>query len=174
MLGTCWCGPLLAQSFSPYADFQAMSLTDLATLQVKITYAGKQRHSHRSLIITATGHQPNMALFSQYLRPGVNYFNDVWPPLTFTATAGELKALVDGVGLLPSVTDGDVDPGGYVSFALSNTAGGTAKVFEAVLNEATGALVFDKLLNSLQANATGRKMVWEFGSRSGTVPGRRG
>jgi hypothetical protein len=43
-------------------------------------------------------------------------------------------------------------------------------VFEAVVNEATGALLFAKLLDLLQANPTGRKLVWDFGCGAGALP----
>lgn len=170
LLSTCWCSPMLAQSFSPYSEFQAMTLTDLATLQVKLTYTGKQRHSRPSLVFTANGNVPSHALMGPYLRSGVNYLNDAWAPLTFTATVQELKAMIDGVGLLPSVTDGDVDPGAHVSFTLLNTSGGTTRCFEAVVNTATGALLFGKLLDAFETNPTGREKIWTFGCRCWALP----
>ena len=170
MLVVCTGDPVLGQSFSPYADFQAMTLPELASLQVKLTFAGRQRTGRPSVLFTAIGNQPNIDLFTPYCRPGVRYHNDGFGPILFEASVQELRAVIDNVGLVPAVTDGDVDPGGYVSFALLNTAGGTTRVFEAVVNRQTGALLFDKLLSALEANQLGRKAVWDFGCGAGTLP----
>jgi hypothetical protein len=104
---TCSSGALLAQTFSPYSDFEAMTPSELATLQVKLTYVGMQRVARRSIVFTAAGNQPNIALFEPFERVGVEYNSDAFSPLSFAATVQELDALVDGVGLLPAITDGE-------------------------------------------------------------------
>lgn len=161
---------LTAQTFSPYTDFQAMTPADLATIQVKLTYVGKQRVGQSSLLIAAIGNDPNIELFDGYWRAGMNYGNDAVAPASFGASVNELEAMIDHVALVPAVTDGDVDPGGYVSFALLNTAGGTTRVFEAIVNRQNGALLFEKLLIALQSNSVGNRLVWDFGCRAGTLP----
>jgi hypothetical protein len=147
-----------------------MSQSDLATLQVKLTYAGNQTVGTRSLVVTATGHAASISLFTRFRRSTVSYVNDDGPPLTFSASTHELKALIDSVGTLPSVTDGNEDPDGYVSFGLLNTVGGDTVAFEAVVNDTTGPALFGKLLAALKGDPTGSRMVSEFGCGASALP----
>jgi hypothetical protein len=147
-----------------------MSQADLGTLQVKLTYAGNQTVGTRSVVITATGHADNIALFTPFRRPSVNYVNDGAPPLAFSASTQQLKGLIDSVGTLPSVTDGNVDPDGYISFALLNTAGGDTVAFESVVNDTTGPALFGAMLAALQGNAAGTRMVSDFGCGASALP----
>src|SRR5580765_7250110 len=146
MAAVLGCAPSGAQSFSPYSTFQSMSLAEIATLQVKLTYAGNQTTGTRSLVITATGHAADISLFSPFRRSVISYVNDDGSPLTFAASTQQLKGLIDSVGTLPVVADGDVDPDGYISFGLLNTASGDTVAFEAVVNDTTGPLLFAKML----------------------------
>jgi hypothetical protein len=147
-----------------------MPLADLATLQVKLTYAGNQTSGTRSIVMTATGHVAGMALFTPFRRSTVSYVNDDSPPLTFSASTVQLKALIDSIGALPSITDGDVDPDGYISLGLVNTAGGDTVAFEAVVNDTTGPLLFGKMLAALKPNTAGFRMVSDFGCGASVLP----
>src|SRR5688572_4360688 len=129
MLAGC-SGRAETQAYSPYSDFQAMSPVDMDSLRVKITYGGRQDQPVTTLAGATTGTAIPMALFQPFYRPGFQYSNDVVGPLTFTASRQELKRLIDNVGTVSRVTDGEVDPGGTLSFSLLSTAGGTTKVFE--------------------------------------------
>ena len=80
-----------------------MSQADLGTLQVKLTYAGNQTVGTRSVAITATGHTANIALFTPFQRPSVNYVNDGAPPLAFSTSTQQLKGLIDSIGFCPEV-----------------------------------------------------------------------
>lgn len=158
-----------AASRSPYAAFQSMSHADLASLQVKLTHVGEQTVATPSLMFTAVGHPPDITLFKPYRREGIVYVNDYGPPMTFSATLQELKALINGVGSVAAVADGDVDPDGYVSFGLLSTAGKT-RAFEAVVNDTTGPLLIGKILSALRTNPTGARMVSEFALQEGILP----
>ena len=159
-----------AQTFSPYSDFQSMSLTQLGTVQVKLTYLGEQTASVVTVAFTPPGNAINMALFTPYRRPELDYGNDDSSPRTFSATTLQLKALIDGVGTLPDVTDGDVDPDGFVSFALLSSVAGTTKVFEAVANTTTGPALFEKMLNAVAGDAEGVRLLTGFGCEVHTLP----
>ena len=147
-----------------------MSLAEIATLQVKLTYAGNQTTGTRSLVITATGRAADISLFAPFRRSAISYVNDDGSPLTFAASTQQLKGLIDSVGTLPVVADGDVDPDGYISFGLLNTAGGDTVAFEAVVNDTTGPLLFAKMLAALKGNPGGFRMVSEFGCGAGSLP----
>src|SRR5574341_1012427 len=124
-------GPVgaMAQAFSPYSDFQALALADMDSLRVKLTYGGPQDALLATLVIAKTGTSAGIAAFTPFRRAGFEYSNDDGPIGTATATTQELKGIIDSVGSVSRVTDGDMDPKGYVSFALLSTSGGTTKVF---------------------------------------------
>lgn len=147
--------------FSPYADFQAMSLKQLKTLQVKLTYVGVQDKGLPSVAFTAPFHVLDLNAFVPFRRPGISYSNDEVKVQTFSATPEELKLLIDHVAVLPSVTAGGVTAEPYLSFALLNTSGGT-KAFEAVLNNTDTADLFAQLRLALQSNPVGLRRLSEM------------
>src|SRR5437867_189499 len=144
-----WSVSVFAQSFSPYSDLQAMSLADLATLQVKLSYLGDQTRMFTSRALTASGNVQNLSFFVPFERPAFDYANDHFTVDSFKVAVEDLKALIDSVGTIPEVTDGGVDAGGYLSFALLNSAGGTTKAFESLLDRQSGRKLFRELLEVL-------------------------
>src|SRR5438132_3328777 len=111
-----------AQSFSPYSDFQAMSATDLQTLQVKLTYVGPQQEPTPTVAFTSPTNVLNLSQFVPFRRPAFNYGNDDLDVRSFSASVGELQAVIQDVGTLPNVTAGGAT-GDFLSFGLLNTAG---------------------------------------------------
>lgn len=158
------------ETLSPYSDFQAMSLSELATLQVKLTYMGEQTAVLGTLLLSATGSTPDPALFTPFRRAGHTYVNDDFGQQRVAASVQELKALIDEVGTLPGVTDGDVDAGGYLSFSLLNTVGGTTKAFEAIVDSTNGPALFGELLEALRTNAQVTRALRDFGCAAGSLP----
>lgn len=159
-----------AQTFSPYSDFQAMSLSDLATLQVKLTPTGPFGNAMlASVLFGASENVLNVGLFVPYRRADQAYISDDAGPTKFVATVQELKALIDNVGTLPGVTDGDVDPGGSVSFSLLNTVG-TTKVFEAIVDTVNGPALFGQMLTALKHNPVAVRTLRRFGCVAGMLP----
>lgn len=149
------------QMFSTYSDFQTMSLEQLKTLQVKLTYVGAQLEPISTVAFTSSFNTLDLAKFVPFRRPGIHYGNDNSGVQTFAATPEELKAIIDNVGTLPNITAGGVASDPFLSFALFNSAGGD-KAFEAVLNQADALSLFDKLRLALQNNKIGSQKVAEM------------
>jgi hypothetical protein len=149
------------QMFSTYSDFQAMSLEQLKTLQVKLTYVGAQLEPISTVAFTSSFNTLELAKFVPFRRPGIHYGNDNSGVQTFAATPEELKAIIDNVGTLPNITAGGVASDPFLSFALFNSAG-SDKAFEAVLNQADALSLFDKLRLALQNNKIGSRIVAEM------------
>lgn len=148
-----------AQTFSPYADFQAMTLPQLATLQVKLTYVGPRLEALSSVAFTSSSNTLSMALFVPFRRPAIDYSNDdLAPVLTFTASTQELKSVIDNVAKLPNVTAGGVAAARFISFSLVNTQP-TTKGFEAVINLTDAVSLFDQLRLALANNAQGLRQL---------------
>ena len=151
-----------AQTFSPYADFQAMTLQQLTTLQIKLTYVGSRREPTSSMAFTSSSNKLDLMQFVPFRRPGIDYSNDdLAPVLTFPATTNELKAVIDNVGVLPNVTAGAVAANVFLSFALFNSQPST-KAFEAVLNKADASALFGQLRLSLASNNEGLRKLSEM------------
>jgi hypothetical protein len=164
---------LEAQTLSPYSEFQSMSVPQMQTLQAKLTLVGDQRMQHKTLVGLAAGQSPALSVFvpfyrSQFLPGGYNA--DYQQVLTFTATTQELKAMIDSVASIPDVTDGGVDTGGFLSFALSNTLNGTDKVFESVLSPATGMQLFGRLMGALASNSSAMDALTLYACGLGMLP----
>jgi hypothetical protein len=139
------------QAFSPYSDFLAMTPSQLATLQVKLTWLGFQTQRVPTVALTAVGNGPNPSLFAPFERPGFDYSNDDSQIDSLTATVAALDAMLDSVATVPGVTDGGVDAGGYLSFALLNTAGGT-KAFESILDTTNAIALLGRMQGALAAS----------------------
>jgi hypothetical protein len=137
-----------AQSYAPYSAFQSMSVADMATLQVKLTYLGPQERSIATRAFTSPVGTIDLTLFGPFERPGFDYINDDSPPVTFTVSQQHLKNMIDSVATLPAVTDGGIDVGGILSFALLNTAHGT-QCFESILNQMDGRALFAKIRSAV-------------------------
>ena len=159
-----------AQAFSPYSEFQAMSLAELATLRCKLTCVGSQSASIATTLFGASGTILDVELFRPFRRTGQTYASDDFSPHSFTASALQLKALIDSVGVVPEVTDGDVDAGGTVSFSLLNTAGDTTRVFEAIVNKASGQKLFGQMLPALSGIPLAVQTMSAFGCAVGMLP----
>ena len=159
-----------AQALSPYSDFQAMSLADMDSVRVKLTYGGPQDWLLATLVILRTGAPASIASFTPFRRVGFEYSNDDGPIGTVAASRQELRAIIDNVGALTRVTDGGIDPKGYVSFALISTAGGTVKVFESIVNDTTGRDLLAQMFGALASNAEGTRNVRSFGCSSAMMP----
>jgi hypothetical protein len=139
------------QAFSPYADFQGMTLNQLQTLQVKLTYVGPQQRAQPSIAFTSTSNKVDLASFVPFRRPGIEYTNDDINVQTFTAGVDALKALITDIGTLPNITAGGVAPSPFLSFALVNLGKG----FEAVLSEADAASLFNQIRLALKDETVG-------------------
>ena len=150
--------------FSPYSDFQAMSLEQLKTLQVKLTYVGIQDKVSPSLAFTSSFNTLDLSKFIPFRRPNISYSNDDSKVITFVASPEELKAVIDNVATLPNVTAGGVATETFLSFGLLNSSGGT-KGFESVMNQSDGSALFSKLRLSLQGNNNGLRRVSEMACR---------
>lgn len=151
-LGAAIHGPCQAQTFSPYADFVAMSPGQLAALQVKLTWMGPEVGAVPTHIIVAVGTEPNTDAFAPCHRPGLDYSNDDFELASMTASLGELDALIDSVGTLATIPNGGVDEEGYLSFSLVNIVAGDTLCFEAVVNDTNGRALFGKMRAALQGN----------------------
>jgi hypothetical protein len=153
---------VLIQNFSPYGDFQAMSLEQLKSLQVKLTYVGVQNAPIATVAFTTAFNTLDLTKFKPFRRVGISYGNDDFVPVeTFNASPEEMKDIIDKVAALPTVIAGGVATKPYLSFAMLNTSGGT-KAFEAVLNKTDSAELFTKLRLALNANKGGLRKLSEM------------
>jgi len=158
----------------PYRAFQDMSLQELASLQGKITWIGAQFDVAYSVGFTAAENPRGFALseFTPYRRPNYFYVNDdvqaIW---SFSAPATSVAAFVDSVATLPSVTDGNVDSLGALSFMLFNSAGVTGPCgFESILDQANGAAVFLKLRQVFGADSSVLTTLNRWGCENDLLP----
>lgn len=162
MLVLFWIQRTQAQMLSPYSDFQGMTLSQLVTLQVKLTYLGPTTEPVSSLAFTSETNTLDLSLFVPFRDPGFSYSNDdLVPALTFSATPDELKAAIDNVGTLPNVIAGGVATNPFLSFALFNSQP-IDKGFEAIVNASDATDLFTQLRLGLANNTEGLRKVSEI------------
>ena len=166
-------GTARSQTLSPYSEFQNLKASELGTLQGKLTPVGSRVGHEYSAAFNATGHAIDLSVFRPFYRSQFmgGYSLDTIHPQTFSATAPELAALIDSIGALPGVTDGGVDTGGGLSLSFSVVKGGTAKVFESIIDTTNSRLVFGRMLGALATNSAGKAVITDFACSLGLLPG---
>src|SRR5262245_23919854 len=169
-------GGLAESALCPYSAFEAMSPSDLRTLEVKCTWVGDQDYMIHTLAFTSDQNLQafSMADFVPYRRPDLNYGNDDDSASVrlFSVPVQLLAAFVHRVGTLPGAVDGDVDSLGNISFMLVNAAGPSGPCgFESVLRQGTnGRALFTEMRVALGANAPARKIINEWGCMLNLLP----
>lgn len=157
---------LMAQTLNcaPYSSFQAMSAAQLATLQVKLTFAGSSKGLLPSVAFTGLGNTYDATLFSPCQRSGLV---DPSARVNF-ATTSDLAALITNVATLPTVTAGGASANPFLSFSLANSQ--PSKVaFEAVLDQPTTVALFSQLRASFADNKSIMLVLSKLGCSLGTL-----
>jgi len=146
----------LPPPYAAYSDFEAMTLVELETLQVKLTHVGQQDRIIGTIALTSPANALDLSSFVPFRRPGYHYGNDEVPEvlLTFTASSAELAAMISALGALPSVTGGAAAPDGVLSLMLFNSTSSGDKGFEAITNLADSEAVLQAMGASLAAGNT--------------------
>jgi hypothetical protein len=152
-----------AQTSSSYSEFQAMTVDQLKTLQIKLTYVGLQEGPIPSVAFTSTDNTLDLTKFIPFRLPAISYANDEIAVKSFAATTAQLKAVIDEVGVLPAVVAGGIAANPYVSFMMYNTVGGLEKAFQAVLDSSDALDLFNALRKGLAGNADGLRIIDEMG-----------
>jgi len=169
VMGLLFSNVVQAQSFSPYSDFQAMTLQQLETLQIKLTYVGVSNAPPQSLAFTPSSNTLDLSLFVPFRRPNINYNNDDFiEVVTFSADPSELQTVINNVGTLPNVVAGGVAASEVLSFAMFNSQPGD-KAFEAILDQNDATDLFDKLRLSLANNQDGSRKLSEMACPLGLI-----
>lgn len=147
--------PAAAQTRSPYAEFQKLSPGGLDSLQVKLTWVGPMDRPIETLVFLSPPGRFTPAAFDpcHFDRWKNSYGIDAWAVVTVRISPTLLRALVDSVGTLPRVVDGDRDSLGCVSFALFTSAGGT-RCFESILGEPTAAALASQILSAVACDSS--------------------
>jgi hypothetical protein len=140
------------------APFVGLSDTQLASLQVRITYLGAKATPFPSLVLTAAGAPVDTMGFRSFQRAGFAYGKHQSALIHLPVALPELRDLLQSVAALPDVSDGTVDSIGWFSFALLDTADGTRRTFESILNETSALELFDAMRNVFGGNPKARDL----------------
>jgi len=138
-----------------FDEFQDFNLEQLRTLQVKLTYVGIQEEPIPTVAFTSSFNTVDMEKFRPFRRSGFHYGNDDLPNIwTFTCSPEELKGMIDAVGEIEAVRQGEVI-GEFLSFMMYNTTSEGDKAFEAILDAETSKLLLSKIRAALDTGNTG-------------------
>jgi hypothetical protein len=156
--------------FTPYSYFRSLAPAGLARLQVRLTYLGPRIREFPSVAFSLPGDTLDMQLARFYRRTGFDYGAHPRGLITCRITPQELKAAIDSIATLADVTDGDVDSLALFSFALVDTAGGSPRCFEAILNEASGLGLVERMGAALKGNGRAASVLAGIGCGLKLVP----
>jgi hypothetical protein len=153
-----------AAVLSPFSDFEDPSLTDYA---IKLTYLGEQDEPVTTVVAVEQGGMLNAARFLPFRNGGVSYGNDDLtrpdgtPALaSFTATAEEMRALIDAVGATPAASAGANLPNDLaMSYMMVAAKNGSDIGFEAILDRAAAWQVLAAMQAVLTQNENGRALI---------------
>jgi hypothetical protein len=142
-----------------FSDFLPLSSAEIATFQLKITWAGGQYGTVPSLVLHAEGETPLPAQYAAFQRPGINYFNDV--DATFESvnlTTAEISTIVSRLETVAPFVGGGVAQDAKLSVTVLVRLP-TARAFESVLDRDGMRLFFDALRSALDANSPAARPV---------------
>jgi hypothetical protein len=131
-----------------YSYFQSMSLEELKTLQVKLTFVGEQNKILYTVVITSTFNESDLSVFVPLRLSGIHYGNDDIAVKTYKASPSELSAMIQNISSLTVVTSGGVSTDAFLSFAMASGH----RVFETILNPGDTGDIFEQIYFALQAN----------------------
>lgn len=157
-----------AQVLSPFSDFVGLTSVELATVRAKLTYLGPSDHVISSLGFSVAPVLSDSRRFTPFHRVGYSYAVDTLSLVAFAVSEATLGAMIDSVAGLPAVTDGDVDPNGYISFSLQQSAG-DVHTFESIVNQTNGQALVARLSGALVGNAEGLRKLTAFACATGLI-----
>lgn len=169
---TCGGPQAEGQTLSAFSEFQAMPADSLRWLQVKLTRGGPGKGARvATALFTSSQNTPSVVPFVPFYRSSFVYALDENAEYGFSVSVQQLKAMIDSVATLPNVTDGGVDAGGLLSFALQNYYGGGSKVFESIVDGTNGQALFRELLEAFSVNDSATRILTGQACALGMMPG---
>ncbi len=157
------------KAFSPYSEFNSTAPAALDSLWIKFTFLGHPRPVP-STILHSSGVEADLAQFVPYQRPPIDYHFDVeTPPREVSVTSGVLATVIDSIGTLSEVTDGDVDPG-FVSFSMVMWKQGERYGFESIVDDSTAGQLIAKAMEGSVGSADAVDALRRFGCEVGVLP----
>jgi hypothetical protein len=140
-------------ALSPFSVFSSLSDADLARVQAKLTYIGSRTRSGSSILWAATLHPMDISRFRPFWRLHTLYWDEYSPPYKFRASIAELRSMLVQLQSQPGITDGGIDDGADLSFAMQVTQSGSDKVFEAQIDREQAKTLFTILMRSFGNDA---------------------
>ena len=139
----------VAQSQTPesYSYFEGLSQSDLADVQLKLTFVGISEKPTWSAGIVATGKTFGLSQFTPFQHAGLGYAGDGFEVITCEATTAELAALITDAGTVPDVANGVNDPHPNLSFSLVHHGQSGDSGFEAVLSAASATALLNAAIH---------------------------
>jgi len=155
-------GPASAQ-ISPFPAIVEGSPGAYGSHLVKLTYMGEQKKSVASLGLHTVSRPFTLTPFVPFYRPGHDYDNDGHADRTAVVTSTEISAIVDRLGMFPSLTDISDMPDPFLSVAITKPDGmGGDIVWEGLYSQAEATQVIGILENRLLVNPSARAAVLSF------------
>jgi hypothetical protein len=138
-----------------YAAFDAMSLPDMNSVRVKLTYGGPQDYPVRSVGITVIGTSMRFNAFTPCLWSGFNYGNDRYYLDHFTTSRKILRQMIKNLGSIQAIRRGGADKDSlpYLSFSMFSSSRDTTQCFDTIVGAIRGHELFTTLLKAFEKDS---------------------
>ncbi len=139
--------PGLGQPNAPFAFFAGLSSSQYPDVEGKLTYVGRQFRLHPTVAFAVGGTQPDVLRYRPYRFHDIRYSNDDFAKniVPVHLTPDGVDSMLSRLSLLPSITDGGLDSGHILSFALYYDGAGGPQVFDTILGEANAVALINGL-----------------------------
>lgn len=135
------------QPNAPFSFFAGLSRSQYPDLEGKLTYVGRQICLHPTITFAVGGTQPDVLRYRPYRFHDIRYSNDNFAKniVPVHITPDGVDSMLCRLSLLPLITDGGLDSGHILSFALYYDGAGGPQVFDTILGEANAVALFSAL-----------------------------
>ena len=133
--------------FVPFSDFASLPAPDVEKVVMKLTPLDE---SPKAVLFLGPQGVADTTAFKSFRRLGFSYLSDVknasQPLRQFGLNSGAMASLLDSIGTLPEVTDGNIDDPPRLALSLfRRLSSGPTIGFESMLNRDSGAHLFPKM-----------------------------
>lgn len=150
-----------------FGTLQNPTSTELARLNIKLTFVDDRMRMTNSLVFRKAGSSIDVDPAAACHKEGIDYSADADPLKSFGVSSAQMDAALDSLATIPALTDGDLDSLGCVAIVLLDSNGSSSRVFDSIMDEATALLAVQKLQQALAANDSAAKALAEAACRFG-------
>lgn len=156
---------------SAYSDFTSMTVGELDTCIIKLSYLGDEGRPFGNVVLRASPAVPNYTVFG-FFRDSAIYglAGDFSEPLILRISPSAMHDVLASMGGVAEVANGSQDPSGVLAVGAANIwHHRSLHVSESIVNESVGRVVIDSMLAHVASDSATRAILM-FACAAGLAP----